>query len=341
MHLGDLLSVFLGMILLPWSSPIAVAVSSEYAKNEIIFPDEPFEHRFGVGADGMGWIKFTIPKEPTELGPVTYQDSRTYRLHYEFVSEHLDPFIGISPEEFDRISLYAEGQKLILGTVVTPPKGYPVTNAIQELGIQFVRHDPYSREEIAHLFELVKATIVADPNVTVYYFPTYEQSDVARRNLAWFAEQGIPVSSSDRWFEGSVIYSRGWAFGRLKQIPSYQIQTAYLKGELLASDILLTDAIPAEIPVVAGIISLSPSTPNSHVAILAATYAIPFVYMADELTIAQAMALLEHQVVLRATSQYQWDIQIDLIDTEGAVSEEQASQLHALKQPPHLSIQPA
>jgi hypothetical protein len=340
MHLHHLFWVLLVASLLSWSGQAVVAVSSEYAKNEIVFPDEPFEYRFGLGANGMGWIKFTIPKEPAALGPVTYQDSRTYQLHYEFVSKHLDPFVGISPEEFDRISLYEDGQELILGTIVTPPEGFPLPNPIQELGIQFVRHDPYSKEEIARLFTLVKATIVADPNVTVYYFPTYEQSDVARRDLAWFAEQDILVSSADRWLAGNVIYSRGWAFGRLKHIASNQIETAYLKGDLLAGDILLTDAIPAEIPTVAGIISLSPSTPNSHVAILAATYAIPFVYLVEEPTIAQAMRLLGHEVVLRATSQYQWDVHIDLIDTEGVLSEEQADQLRALKQPPDLNIQP-
>jgi len=309
-------------------------------KYEIIFPGDPFEQRHYSGETNMGWIKFTIPKEPDALGPVTYQDSQTYELHYEFVTEHLDPFTGISPEEFERVSLYEQEQQLILGAVVTPPKGHSLTPTIQEVGIQFVRSDPYAKEEIVRLFEIVRSTVIVDPNVTFYYFPTFEQSNVARDHEEWFAKQGIPVSSPDRWLEGNVIYPRGWAFGRLKYIPPDQIQPAYLKGELLASDILLTDAIPAEIPVVAGIVSLSPSTPNSHVAILAATYAIPFVYLTDASTIEQAMALLEHEVVLRATAQRSWDSQVDLIDTEGNLSEEQADQLLALKQPANLNIQP-
>jgi hypothetical protein len=321
-------------------SQILLAESTNPWKHEIVFPDEPFEQRHHSGTANMGWIKFTIPKEANVLGPVTYQDSRTYELHYEFVTEHLDPFIGISPEEFQRVSLYEQDQQLILGAVVTPPKGYPLTTAIQEVGIQFVRSDPYAKEEIVYLFEIIKSTVIADPNVMFYYFPTFEQSNVARDHEEWFAKQGIPVSSPDRWLKGNVIYSSGWAFGHLKYFPSDQIQTAYLKGELLASDILLTDAIPAEIPVVAGIISLSPSTPNSHVAILAATYAIPFVYLTDESTIDQAMALLEHEVVLRATAQHSWDSQVDMIDTEGVLSEEQADQLLVLKQPPDLNIQP-
>jgi hypothetical protein len=349
-------ALFRAVILFSWSGQIAVAASSPYAKNEIVFPNDPFEQRSQTGLDSIGWIKFTIPKEPTGLGPITYQDSHTYLLHYDFVSRYLDPYVGISPEEFDRISLYQEGQKLILGAVITPPTAYPVTNTIQELGIQFVRHDAYTKEEIAHLFNVVKATILADPNVTMYYFPTYEQAEVARNNLAWFAAQGIPVSSSDRWSRGNVIYSAGWAFGRLRHIPSGQIQSAYMQGELLTSDILLTDAVPAEIPVVAGIISLSPSTPNSHVAILATARGIPFVYLpapglegryasglpvgADASTAAQALALRDHEIVLRTASGYRWDSQVDLLDMEGALSEEQADQLRALKRPPDLSIRP-
>ncbi len=178
-----------------------------------------------------------------------------------------------------------------------------------------MRYDAYTKEEIADLFHVVKATIVADPNVTMYYFPTYEQAEVARNNRAWFAAQRIPVSSSDRWSGGNVIYAGGWAFGRLRHIASDQIQAAYGKGELLTGDILLTDAVPAEIPVLAGIISLSPSTPNSHVAILAASYGIPFVYLADGPTAAPALALRDHEVVLRTPSISRWDSQVDLIDT--------------------------
>jgi hypothetical protein len=330
---------FLRLALLPWFAQALAASSSEYAKNQIVFPNEPFEYRHYGGTTNMGWIKFTIPKEAGALGPVTYQDSRVYSLHYDFVTRHLDPFVGISPEEFESISLYEQGQRLILGAVITPPKAYPSAKTVQEVGIQFVRSDPYAKEEIVQLFEIVKASVITDPNVTFYYFPTYEQSNVARDYETWFAEQGVVVSSPDRWLEGNVIYSRGWALGRLRRIPPDQIQTAYVKGDLLASDILLTDAVPAEIPVVAGIISLSSSTPNSHVAILATTYAIPFVYLADESTADRALALLDHEVVLRATPPSSWGNQVDLIVAEGVLSEQQRNELLALKRPPDLDIQ--
>jgi hypothetical protein len=38
------------------------------------------------GQHGMDQVH--RPKEPHGLGPVTYQDSRTYLLHYDFVTAH-------------------------------------------------------------------------------------------------------------------------------------------------------------------------------------------------------------------------------------------------------------
>ena len=84
---------------------------------------------------------------------------------------------------------------------------------------------------------------------------------------------------------------RGVGDWRNKIFPGDQIQSAYINGVLLPDDILMTDGVPAEVPYVAGIISLSPSTPNSHVAILSKTYGIPFVYLANASDISKAWQL--------------------------------------------------
>jgi len=309
-------------------------------KHTVTFPNDPLERRVFISGTNMGWIKFTLDGVRETGSPLFFQDSRTYDLHYDFASRHLDPYVGISPEEFNRISLYAEDQHLALGAVITPPQGYPLNQPIPEYGIQLVRHDPYTREETAALFLQVKAAVEADAGVRVFYMPTLEQADVAREHETWLAEQGIPVSSPDRWLSGNVIYARGWALGRCTYVPYNQIEAAYLDGRLLPGDILLTDAVPAEIPVLAGIISLSASTPNSHVAILANTFAIPFVYLAEPKDAERAKALAGRSIVLRATPTYAWDTEVRLIDAQGGLTPEQTAQLQALKAPPDLKIKP-
>jgi hypothetical protein len=44
---------------------------------------------------------------------------------------------------------------------------------------QLVPNDPYTREEAAGRFAVVRKPVPAEPNVTAYYFPTYEQYPVA------------------------------------------------------------------------------------------------------------------------------------------------------------------
>src|SRR5690606_21007764 len=96
----------------------------------------------------------------------------------------------------------------------------------------------------------------------------------------------------------------GWALGRMVFVPALQIDSAYREGRLRPEDVLLTDAIPAEIPPVAGIVSLTPATPNSHVALLAKSFGIPFVFLADTSAQERLRAWDGTDVLVRAVQQF-------------------------------------
>jgi hypothetical protein len=246
----------------------------------------------------------------------------------------------MSTSEYDQITLYGAGQQAVLGAVIMPPSGaYPPLPPFPEYGIQFVRLDPYTREEIAQMFDVVKASIVAEPDVQAFYFPNYEQLATAEANRQWFESQGILLGSAARWAQGNTCYSEGWALGELKFFAGDQIRSAYLSGDLLAGDVLLTDGVPAEIPFVAGIITLSPSTPSSHVAILAKTYGVPFVYLAVADEANRAQELVGHKIVLRGYETYE-GVEVRLIDVEGVLDEATIAEILTLKAPPILDISP-
>jgi hypothetical protein len=312
---------------------------SPFWKSEITFPDDPFRVA-GSSADEPGWVKFTILLEPYDPNIVYFQDSHKYTFHYHFATQLLTPFLGETPEQFDQATLFEEGQKAVLGAVIMPPTGgYPPPPAYPEYGIQFVRQDPYAKEEIVEMFNVVKASISADPGVQAFYFPTYEQLATANANRDWLLTQGIPISSTARWAEGNVCYSSGWALGKLKYVEGSNIRNAYLAGLLEPNDILLTDGVPAEIPFVAGIISLSPSTPNSHVAILAKTFGVAFVHLAVAEDANEAQQLVGHKIVLRAFEEY-GGAEVRLIDVEGVLDDATIAEILALKAPPALDISP-
>jgi len=296
-------SAFLMLLLVAATS---TAVYGQDWKNQIVFPDDSFRNE-GVFSNDPGWVKFTI--KLNDSNTVYFQDSQLYLFHYDFATAVLPPFIGMSPSEYYDVTLHEEGQQAVLGTVILPPitDDEPPVPFFLEYGIQFVRYDPYLKEEIRDMFNVVKTKIfvdpcLADPNVQAFYFPTYEQLASAEANRDWFEAQGIPVSSTARWAGGNACYAEGWALGELKFFPGDQIEAAYLAGNLLAEDILLTDGVPAEIPFVAGILSLLPSTPNSHVAILARTFGVPFAHLARAEDANHAQQLIGHKVVLRASA---------------------------------------
>jgi len=329
--------VFLVMVLMGSLAFGQTITPSPYWTNQISFPNEPFRV-VGTSSSEPDWVKFTIILAPYDPNIVYFQDSRAYTFHYDFATELLDPFIGMSPSEYDEVTLYEQGQQAVLGAVIMPATGYSSQPALPEYGIQFVRQDPYTREEIAEMFNVVKSSIIAEPGVQAFYFPSYEQLATAQANRDWFESQGIPVSSTARWAEGNALYSEGWALGELKFFSGDQIQTAYLAGDLLPGDILLTDGVPAEVPFVAGIISLLPSTPNSHVAILAKTYGVPFVHLALAEDANLAQELVGRKIVLRVFDEYGGGIR--LIEVEGVLDDATIAEILALKTPAPLEISP-
>lgn len=312
------------------------AAPSPFWRSEVAVPGDEFRV-LGTSAGDPDWIKFTILVDDPET--MYFQDSREYTFHYEFALEEMDPFIGMTIQEFARYSLFASGQRAILGAVIMPPtNAHPPVDA-REYGIQFIRLDPFSRDEIAELFAVVKDNIITDSSVQVFYFPSYEQLEVARANQEWFASRGMPVSSSARWSRGNVCYSPGWALGRLRYVPGPDISSAYLEGRLSRGDILLTDGVPAEIPVVAGVLTLTPSTPNSHVAILSRNYGIPFAYLSQDADIERAMTLEGHEIVMRVF-QAESTCDLRLIDVEGCLDKATVEEILALKIPAELDIEP-
>jgi hypothetical protein len=310
------------------ASPIA---STNNWKNQITFPVDGFTSTNNVG-DQPSWIKFAVVL--SDSFRVYYQDSRRYLFHYDFAATRLDPFRGMNRDAFDAVSLHRNGQRVLLGVVLFPPD----LNR-RQVGIQFVGLDPYPAPQVADWFKLVRSTIVGAPE-NVLYIPTLEQQAAAEAARAYFASNGITVSSIDAWLQnGNQVYSPGWALGRLKFFPVSEIRAAFNDGRLTSADILLTDGVPAEVPIVAGIISLAPATPNAHVAILARSYGIPFAYLSELADRTHAQSLVGHEIVLRARETSGAGA-VKIVDVEGTMPAEMRTNLLALKAPVGIEVTP-
>ena len=310
----------------------AEATPEDDWKNQVEFPAD----RFLAGGEGSGdavrWVKFIIlPGDPYR---VHFQDSNVTVLHYDFARARFPQFRDLSRAEFDAVSLHLPNQQAILGSVLFPPRA-----DLPEMAIQFAGQDPYSGEWVARYFGIVRAAIDAAAGVQALYFPAFEQTEAARAAELFLASRGIPLGSVRRWVQGDQVYSSGWALGRLRFIAASEIGPAYAGGRLRPGDILLTDGVPAEVPLVAGILSLVPATPNSHAALLAEAANLPFGYRAAAAAQARLLELDGHEIVLRCGLRYGYS-EITVVDVEGLLDAATREELLACKLPPPVEILP-
>jgi hypothetical protein len=302
-------------------------------KNQVFYPEDPLRSPDpGHGRLDPRWIKFAIVLDDPYR--VYFQDSIRYPFHYDFAVARIESFQGMSRAEFDAVSLYRDNQRVVLGAVL-----FAQSPNLQEMAVQFVGRDPYPVSHVADWIDLVRAVLVAPGAVEVLYFPTYEQAAITQSNLGYFQARGISVGSAARWVWTDECYSSGWALGRLVFVPADELAEAYRTGRLRPDDILLIDAVPAAVPPVAAIVTLTPATPNSHAAILAQSLGIPFVYFANETTRTQILSWDGADVLLRAHADL-WGVEVKAVNLAGQLDPESRARLLGLKAPPHLTIPP-
>ena len=299
-------------------------------KNQVAFPLDPF--LAATDADQVRWLKFLIlANDPTR---VYFQDSTKYALHYDFAKARFPQFSKMSRTDFDAVSLYLTNQQAIVGSLLFPPG----TNVL-EFGIQFAGQDPYPPEWVAKYLPPVRQAVNAPAGTKAFYFPAFEQTQAAQMNEDALKAQGIYLGSVYRWLSGDQVYASGWAVGPLRFIAATNIDAAYAEGRLRSTDILLTDGVPAHVPFVAGIISLAPATPNSHVALFAGANDIPFAYIEDHARQQQVQQWAGHEVVYRAGIRYGYN-RVTVSDVEGQLDDAARAELLALKAPVSANIMP-
>lgn len=280
------------------------------------------------------WVKFTVLMD--DLTTVYFQNGSSIKFHYDFGTKFVPKFGGMSHMEFDEASLFHAGRLAVIGAVLFSEKH-------GEYAIQFVGQDKLPAPMVSFLWRLVDGVIDKPDTLRGLYMPTHEQADASGVVGQALDQIDVPLVSAQRWETGSdVVYSMGWAMGRLVFVEGSKISAAFRSGELKSDDILLTDYVPAEIPRVAGIIALHPSTPNSHVAILAKNFGVPFYYEGDESTRLKLPSLEGREVMLRTNAgggiNQSQDNSAKLIGLEADLPEAFRNEINKLKAPPALKF---
>jgi hypothetical protein len=288
------------------------------------------------------WVKFIILVD--DPGQVYFHDAVSDPFHYEFARDHIPAFQGMTRDQFEAVTLENEGRQAILGAVVVP---LDLTRSL-EYGVQLVSNDDLHPALVKRMMQTVAEHVTAPTGTQAFYFPLGASATCIDGKRDYLSSEGIAFGGLERWLTGDACYASGWALGKLVALPAAEVDAAYLDGRLTPDDILLlTDTAPAELPYLAGIITLTPSTPNAHTAILARSYGTPFAYVHNARARAAAQALEGQNVVVATTPAQGLDpfdsnddrCDVRFIDVEG-LPDEQLAEIRALRTPPVLEVTP-
>lgn len=292
-----------------------------------------FTRATGGGLAAIRFAKFTIVL--SEPGRVHFQDTAKWPYHYPFARARLPGYADMTVLEYNARSLVpGPNQRLVLGSVLRAPDPQ-----VREVGIEITGTEAFPVAATVDWVEAVQRRLALDEGWRVFYLPSVEQRAAAEAGRALFQARGIALDSISRWVSGSACYAAGWALGKLVFVPGPEISAALGDGRLGFGDILVTDRVPTELPVLAGYLSLEPATPNSHVALLAQSLLLPFAY-ADGAGLQAEISSLYGREVLLVIDEADGKCRITLTDTTGRLTPEQRQEILDRKRSGPLEITP-
>ena len=214
-----------------------------------------------------GWeaVKFHMVDMNTDRPSVYFMNTKTYQRHDDFQAA-----VGL---EVDPL----HGHETMVGEMVYHPKAVAPDGSLGVYRFQFGANDVYSFKEISYAFTVLAASMpLLEDNLA--YYPMWSKA-VPRyhKDKSLYDDSRVDVLlAEDIAFDLDFIsLNRGRGFGFLRAMS--------LGERPNPRDIVIYDALPNELPRVAGIITTVPQTPLSHVNLRAVQDGVPNAFVRDAL----------------------------------------------------------
>ena len=214
-----------------------------------------------------GWeaVKFHMVDMNTDRPSVYFMNTKTYQRHDDFqaaVDLEVDPL---------------HGHETMVGEMVYHPKAVAPDGSLGVYRFQFGANGVYSFKEISYAFTVLAASMpLLEDNLA--YYPMWSKA-VPRyhKDKSLYDDSRVDVLlAEDIAFDLDFIsLNRGRGFGFLRAMS--------LGERPNPRDIVIYDALPNELPRVAGIITTVPQTPLSHVNLRAVQDGVPNAFIRDAL----------------------------------------------------------
>ncbi|MEK6337663.1 MAG: PEP/pyruvate-binding domain-containing protein [Acidobacteriota bacterium] len=189
---------------------------------------------------------------------IYYVDTRRYKFHKDFVN---GTYLSLERgQKFFENNYLKPNRRFILGTIAyqTP---------VRRWTYEFWEGDLIPTEQIKLTADIINASFFTP----VAFKPNSSRQEQASANIANFPRVLQTDISKEQEYQALNV-AKG--LGRIHIIPKLDEHV-----EIGFNEILVLDEVPVQLPPVAGIITSKPSTPLSHINLLAKGWGIPNVYI--------------------------------------------------------------
>lgn len=237
----------------PRSVPV-VSSQAEFDKLAVTYdPDTPY---------ALPHVLFVIDRK--DQNKIYYVNTHRYAFHKDFVN---GTYLSLERgREFFENNYLKPNRRFILGTIAyqTP---------LRRWTFEFWEGDLIPPDQIKLAAEVIKTSFFAP----VAYKPNSIHQDEESRSLAGLQRVLQSDIAKEQEYQ-ALNLARG--LGRIHVIPKLDEHV-----EIGFNEILVLDEVPLQLPPVAGVVTSHPSTPLSHINLLAKGWGIPNAYIKNALTL--------------------------------------------------------
>jgi hypothetical protein len=201
-------------------------------------------------------VMFVIDRK--DGNKIYYVNKKRYSFHKDFVN---GTYLSLERgKEFFENNYLKPNRRFILGTLA-----YQIP--IKRWTFEFWEGDLIPSDQIQLAYEVVNKTFFAP----VAFKPNSLRQDEASKNLSGVQRVLLSDIAKEQAYQ-ALNLAKG--LGRIHIIPKLDDHV-----EIGFNEILVLDEVPVQLPPVAGIITSQPSTPLSHINLLAKGWGIPNAYI--------------------------------------------------------------
>jgi len=276
---SGLLSTFLSLVVIFFSCADNPQAPEEVNWNCVIQDSDPdCSHKIGCNADFMalasepldasipGAISAKTVIDLSEEGaPLYFQNSKTYKVHYDFVSNNLSAGNGKPPvpslPEFNATEYYSPNRRFILGAI-TYYEGPKVWT------YEIAPYDKATVEMITTACQKISSSAYFGDSL--YFHPT---SQTIEDNILKDLPSSVKVITSKELYQ-DIDYqplNYGTSMGRLIFVTAEELDSAFVSFR----DIVVLDKVPNDISVTSGLITQMFQTPLAHINVLSQNRGTP------------------------------------------------------------------